>query len=349
MNSSEANKENNIGTLRFLGAFLVLYGHSYSLSAVNQVDPVSPWLVPYTPWHQPMQSLGVTLFFVLSGYLVTQSYLRRKNIFSYLLARCARIYPALIFAVLFCVYVVGFSQTTLSLPEYFHHPLTKNYFWHNLTLVTPEYVLPGVFDNLPNQWSVNGSLWTLPVELRLYFIVGFLGLFGMLSRPRLFNAVLTLGLIYFLVFPELVWHHLCPFKPYLVLSFAIGAFVYVNRAKQWINLKTLLILVCLLAVTFYKNVFGVYDYLSLLTLAVLVLYVSLHIPVTFPKLDKYGDFSYGLYLYAFPLQQLSVTYFGEGKPLTVLVVSFGGALSLAILSWFVIEKPTLRLVRDHTI
>ncbi len=59
-------KDNNIGTLRFLGAFVVLYGHSYALSGINQIDPVSPWLTPYSPWHQPMQSLGVILFFVLS-------------------------------------------------------------------------------------------------------------------------------------------------------------------------------------------------------------------------------------------------------------------------------------------
>ncbi len=214
-----------------------------------------------------------------------------------------------------------------------------------MTLVTPEYVLPGVFDNLPNQWSVNGSLWTLPVELRLYFIVGFLGLFGVLSHIRLFNVVLTLSLIYFLVFPESVWHHLCPFKPYLVLSFAMGSFAYVNRSKQWINLKILLLLAGLSVLAFYKNVLGLYDYLSLLTLAVLVLYVGLHMPVALPKLDRYGDFSYGLYLYAFPLQQLTVTYFGEGKPLTVMVVSLCSALFLAVLSWFVVEKPIMDLLR----
>lgn len=348
MKSGPGQHLNNIGTLRFIGAFMVLFGHSFNLSSDNHLtDPVSVLLLHYMPWTQPLQTLGVILFFGISGYLVTKSYLNKNDLFDYLLARCMRIFPALVVAVMFCVFVVGLVHTTLSTMDYFRDPMTKEYLWVNSTLISIRFILPGVFVDWPLALSVNGSLWTLPTEFRLYLVVALLGVLRVFAYRWLFNIVILFaaaGFLYWLKWVPPLW---APQAPYLVISFLLGMFLCVNEKIIAPDGKNLAILLVLCVMAWHWNKWGIYNYVSLATFIVAVLYLGLYCPLRMPPLDRFGDFSYGLYLYAFPVQQTLVGLVGPGKPWVIVVLSLFCTLLLAALSWRWIEKPAMTMAKNY--
>jgi len=157
---------NNFDFLRFLGAFLVIGAHGYYL------------LEGHTPENDVFKKLfgkdpgrfGVVIFFVISGFLVTKSWLSKESFLSFLMSRVFRIYPAAIVVLLLTIFVLGPLITSLSFSEYIAHEMTLKYF-QNLKIFHLEYFhLPGVFENNPEA-GVNGSLWTLPYELACYITV----------------------------------------------------------------------------------------------------------------------------------------------------------------------------------
>jgi peptidoglycan/LPS O-acetylase OafA/YrhL len=321
---------------------MVLFGHSFALSDVpNPIDPLSALIWNYMPWKQTIQTMGVILFFGISGYLVTQSYMSKNHVLKYLLARCIRIYPALFVAVSFCVIVIGWSHTTLATREYFHHPVTLQYWWVNSTLKSVRFVLPGVFENQPVPFSVNGSLWTLPIELRLYLLVAVLGLLQVFRAVWLLNTIAAVGVFLFLDFPEKFPVMFAPTKPFLVVSFVLGMVFCINRERIKPDLLLLSCLVICCVVARYNDSNGIYDYLALLAFISSVFYLGIHSGIHLPQLDRFGDFSYGLYLYAFPIQQSIVAWLGYGKPWQVLGLSLSCTLLLAMLSWRYIESPLM--------
>jgi peptidoglycan/LPS O-acetylase OafA/YrhL len=117
----------------------------------------------------PLHTLGVYIFFIISGYLITKSWLRAARLAHYLRNRLLRILPGLFAVVLFSVFTLGPVASTLSTAHHFDDDGTWRYLL-NMAL-RPVYVLPGVFEVLPHPRSVNGSLWTLPVEFFCYLIV----------------------------------------------------------------------------------------------------------------------------------------------------------------------------------
>jgi peptidoglycan/LPS O-acetylase OafA/YrhL len=196
--------------------------------------------------------------------------------------------------------------------------------------------LPGVFGTL-NFESVNGSLWSLPIEARLYL---WLGLFGLLSlnRPNRFNpifiALMAIGFLWLTRSP------LTPEKSNLAYAqafFLTGAFAWINRSSiplSWPLLFATLVFAASLHGTehFFVGYFLVLSYGTLF-----LAYV--------PKLPviRHHDFSYGLYLYGWPSQQLVQTiapttgHVGNTIWGTLLAGSF------AVASWFLVESPAMRM------
>lgn len=193
----------------------MIFGHAYHIVGRPFENPI---VAGY-----PGQTLGVVIFFSISGYLITASWSRTKNPISYLAARSLRIFPALV-VVLVCMLVVGPLVTTLTTSAYFDHPATWSYLSH--IILRPQYELPGVWATQPYPNAVNGSLWTLPAEFFCYLLVP---LVFLAPRPLRIPVVLALlaGSVWYSMTPPLesmvVWHSRLSDNALMWAFFAAGA------------------------------------------------------------------------------------------------------------------------------
>lgn len=344
MNNKDISvRDNNINTMRFLGAFMVLWGHTFELcfGPGGGHGPFSDSLRSVAAYNAGLPGIGVAMFFILSGYLVTKSYLHRNNVLTYVESRVLRIFPALWVALLFTVLIIGPLVTKLDLQAYFSGRGTWNYLLYNARLFPDVmYRLPGVFMENPRAGGVNGSLWTLPVELRMYAIVAVLGLMGVLRERALFNIVAVILVMFFIVAPDSFFLLHKPQHERLGLYFLLGAAFYVNADLIRLRFAGVAGLGLLVYLNFQNTA---YNLVFSLWFSYLTLYLAFHPRLRLPDLSKYGDFSYGLYLYAFPLTQLAIFWWGPENPWFIMSVTFAGAMIMAIASWFLIERPAMRL------
>ncbi|WP_456371864.1 acyltransferase family protein [Thiolapillus sp.] len=340
--SDRVRQRNNSFTLiRFLAAYAVLYVHSYGLALGKPgQDVATQWVKSW--WGQSLGELAVMIFFVISGFLVGGSYIHRASPVAFAEARLLRIFPALFAAVVLSVFVVGWYATTMGKQDFLFHPQVWSYVGKNLWLLDGiQYRLPGVFEHNPRTAAVNGSLWTLPIELYMYIMVFALGIAGILKKRWAFNLFFVLLLCFVLGLNQ-GWFNLShPYMKHhdLVLAYATGVFFYVNR--EYISLRLSWVVVVLLIMIVLRDSF-LWVPVKILGLGYLLMTVALHPSLQLPSMDALGDFSYGVYVYAFPVQQLIVQDVSR-SPTQVLILSTMIVLPLAAISWFLLEKPALRL------
>ena len=329
--SYAALPENNYLLLRFMAAVLVIYGHSYAIAKQPRQADLVQHLLRFTF----AGGVGVDVFFIISGFLVTASYLNRRSWPEFMKARCLRILPGLIVCLLATAFLLGPFVTSLSPGEYLSGPQLYADLLHGLTL---HLRLPGVFEHLPQQ-TVNGSLWTLPPEIMLYLLVGLAGASGLLFSPRLYLplllglgalGVLLTGRVHFFEAREL----------YLRLFMLFGAGSLVRVFAAHIPLSTWLLAAAAVPVALLYQSWLFPDAFTLwLVYAVFWLaYV--------PKLhgfNRAGDYSYGLYIYAFPIGQTLRQCFPAILPLELFALGGVWTLGCAMLSWHCVEQPALRL------
>lgn len=223
-------RDNNYNLIRFAAASLVILFHSYHLSGVMW-DPLS-----YLTRHTNLGHFAVSIFFIVSGFLVCKSYVTRRNILVFIEARFLRIFPALIVVIILSVFLIGTIATVKPIKAYLTSMETWNYFIYNSTLIQVHYYLPGVFQDNPYPGAVNGSLWTLPFELWMYIILALFGLLGILNRVNLFNMAMVFCMLLFLLYPKsLLLISSDRYWPILSSYFAAGAFSYLNRRIIPIN------------------------------------------------------------------------------------------------------------------
>ncbi len=185
--AQESARNNNITLLRLLAASAVFWGHCFDLVlGPGQIHQDAPsQVIRLIDAHRGgTAGIGVGLFFVLSGLLVTRSYLNRGSLIDFAVARALRIYPLLIVTVLVSAILLGPFVSILSVSEYFESSIPYRYVLSNGSLWQLVHHLPGVFDENPFR-GVNGSLWTLPIEVSLYVVVGLAGVLGLLRRRTL--------------------------------------------------------------------------------------------------------------------------------------------------------------------
>ena len=321
---------NNFNLLRLVAAWLVVYGHAWAITGTPGTD-----LVGRLTQFKFAGGVAVDMFFVISGFLIAAS-LQRNRLRDYLASRALRILPALIACVLLTVLLLGPLLSTSA--DYWRQPQTWRYLWANASLWSSEFALPGVFDTLPRP-AVNGSLWTLPIEARLYLALVLAGVLGVLTPRRYTPAwLLTLAGVYAYA---AVRH---PLPEYLVndiwcaACFVTGTALWLNRARVRLSWVALLALVVIAALTRGTPWFH-------LPYFALVCYGTLFIAVL-PRLPRirHHDLSYGLYLYGWPAAQL-VQQFSPGGPLHNVAWATPLALALAAGSWFVVERPALGFKR----
>lgn len=278
-------------------------------------------------------TIGVMVFFGISGFLIAQSWTLDAHVGRFLTKRALRIFPALVALLLICVLLIGPLVTGLAPERYFGDADTWSYLVNNALLWTT-HELPGVFVNLPYPLQVNASLWTLQVEMIAYLSIVVVGLLGGL-RYKWFPPLLAAVLI---VAP----HGLVPWTSslFVLQAFAIGSTLYLWR--EHIPWHWALAAAGLLAWAVAP------ESLQLLLAVAVIPYATILIayrgPTTLRRLTTHGDFSYGLYLWAWPVGQVvTLIWAGSITPVAVIAVSLPITYALAVLSWIAIEKPALAL------
>ena len=328
-------RDNNFELLRLLAAAFVVLFHCFALTDRWTQEPL--WkLAP----ELNLGALGVKIFFVLSGFLVTRSWLARESVPSFVTARALRIYPALVAATLFTLLLGGVSSP-LSWGEYLGAAQTRDYAWRVALGWEMVYRLPGAFANNPFPHEVNGSLWTLPIELRLYISLLLAGGVGLLRRRLAWLAAVIALVVLFALRPDLF-----PLAPNtevvreLALLFALGSLAWVWRDALPMSLPAALACVLLVA---WNPGGGARAALFPLLLAYVVLVVAYHPTLRWRSFDLRGDYSYGLYVYSFPVQQTLMERLPFLEPVPLFALSLPLALAVAIASWHLLERPALAL------
>lgn len=349
-----ASRNNNFDLLRLFAAILVLFSHCYPLTG-SAIEP----LVKFTHGFDTFGGMAVACFFVISGFLITRSYLQHNSLFGYFSARILRIFPALLIAVLFAAFIIGPLVTTLPLREYFKSHELFTYVIDN-SYLHMNYVLPSVFVNNPYANAVNGSLWTLPLEFGMYILVAIAGIVGLLKRRNFALIALMLVLVGYFValsfvhmLPAVLQHVIEPAHLDPILCFAFGAIAYIWRDKIILHPRGIVVGITGLALINVLNINPVaFRALFYLTFAYSILWfayqsvASRPSPVSWSKgswLTRYGDFSYGIYIFAFPVQQTVMHYLHFTSPWLLFVTALPVTYGLAVCSWYLIEKPAQRL------
>lgn len=311
-------RENNFDMIRLCAALTVLYAHAYLLYNVTSPQ----WL----GWLNS-GALGVVIFFVTSGYLITGSYLRNQdNLVKYGIARLLRIYPGLLAQYIVVILVIGALGSDLSAMDY----------WRSLSVSAASLLgysisnIPTTFEHVANQGyahEMNGNLWTLLQEVRMYLIIPFVLRFRMLTPALMGYGLWLLG------YQGGEPHNIHELGLVYCWAFLVGSAFYVYRDE--IKIDGAVAALCAVGAVISGNAF-----VSILCVAYAVMWFALRArPV---KIAKYGDLSYGIYIYGFPVQQLFSSWFPDN-----LVMYVGGSLictvALAAFSWKFVEKPALAL------
>ncbi|MEO6690538.1 MAG: acyltransferase [Dokdonella sp.] len=330
-----AQREDNFLLLRFLAAALVIYGHAYAIMA----EKGPPELFTALGWPTYSGSIAVDLFFATSGFLVTGSFLRRRNVLVFMWARALRLLPAYAACVLLSAFVLGAIYTQLRLQDYLHRPATRAYPWVNLHFgVDLRWELPGVFTDNPRRATVNGSLWTLPAEVRMYLWVAILGTLGILARRAYATIMIVALLVAGWLLPDYV--PLVPFDGFLHICamFALGALAYIWRDRIPVHggFVIALALACWLS-----SETRIQPPLFALAELAFTFWFAYRLP--WHGFNRVGDYSYGMYLWGFPCQQMVAHHLPDIAPLTNAALSLPLAVLLGIVSWYAIEKPALSL------
>ena len=330
----ETARSNNFDALRLIAALLVIWGHQF---------PILGLPTPLIAHNEP-GALGVVMFFAISGYLVTHSWRADPHLGRFALRRVLRIWPGLTVAVLLCVLVLGPLVTKLPLHDYFNSSGTLAYL-RNLWLNT-RFALPGVFEAHPIAQSVNGPLWTIPLEVGCYVALALAGTLGAVrtrwAAPMVLVAMMS----------ALQWRYSIPARATVPewsfglqygMVFALGSTLAV-WADFWRG-RTLAAAVLWTGSCYAMHLWGPQPLagqsiiLGLGGLAVLLGQAS------WPLLrgaGRWGDVSYGLYIYAFPIQQLLVALGAQHWGFSpALAATLAASFTLAALSWHCVEKPAL--------
>lgn len=336
--AANSARQNNFNLLRMIAATAVLVSHAFPISfGPDSPEPLAAVL------GISLGTLGVVTFFAISGYFISSSFQNRGSVLQFAVARALRIYPGLLSVLILTVLVLGPMFTKLPLPDYLLDAHTLTYIPKNLVLWPLQYDLPGVFTTTPYPAAINGSLWTLVYEVGCYTIVVVVGVVGLASGGWRFAVFLLAYGGWYLAAILLLrsgGDHLTILRNFheLSLPFVIGMALFQWRERVGFRLP-ILVLLALAAVlshghSWFTQVFvlawsyGVM-YLGFLRWKPLLAYNSL------------GDYSYGMYIYAFPVEQSVASVHVAPGPAAMVVFSLPLTLLLAVFSWHCIEERAL--------
>ncbi|SEM19929.1 Peptidoglycan/LPS O-acetylase OafA/YrhL, contains acyltransferase and SGNH-hydrolase domains [Chryseobacterium taichungense] len=320
--------KNNFDFIRVLLAFIVFLGHLGTLSASEKLA-----FLQYSPIE-----IAVFGFFVVSGFLIARSYERSSGLKSYLKKRIRRILPAYLLVIFLSATLLSLVST-YSFTEYFSDPQVYKYlFWNSLFLNFKAPWLPGVFGNQ----AVNGALWTLKIEMCYYFCVPLLFLlFGKNNKYRNISLMIIyfLSLVYLNYFESI--HKISTAKqlPGSLSYFIPGMLIYFNF-DFFIKNKNILFIIAL--VTVWIDLIFNLVLLSPVMIGIIVLYIAYSFKFL-NNFGKYGDFTYGIYIFHFPIIRVFTTLglFQDYNPYIMAVICMFVVVAVGICSWHFYEKKFL--------
>ncbi|MBB5462863.1 acyltransferase [Paraburkholderia sp. Cpub6] len=321
--------DNNFDFLRVAAALAVLISH---------VRPLHDNTFPLGD----LGAVGVFAFFSMSGYLVSASWERDPHAGRFLSRRALRIFPGLAAAIAFAAFVVGPLVTNLSFGDYIRSPLLLQY-CRSILLYPMSFSLPGVFADNPFRDNVNGSLWTLPMEVFLYGSVMAISLTLRSSQARIAALASLLALCYGLEIRQASGIVLTMPTQELyrcASSFIVGALLWQLRddfrLPDW---SWMPIVVFLLAV--HATAVEVWSLILLVPLATVSFANASYGFIR--RAGRFGDVSYGLYVYAFLIQQTLMHYFPSIGVNRFFVWSAALSAMAGFASWHLIEKRAIKL------
>ena len=324
---------NNFDFLRFVFAFTVAFAHLIELSDLEILKPFKVFF---------NTRLAIDGFFIVSGFLMAKSYENSATIKDYVIRRAKRIIPA--YAVVILVSALLFSTiSTLSLYEYFSNTQFWNYLVANLSFQNYfEPCLPGVFET-NKICAINGALWTIKLEEAFYLSVPVFYWFVRVKKLNFYALIIIVYLLsvtYYMYFLSIDNYRIAKQLPGALAFFATGIVFYKNFSllQKW---KDYIIIPCLVAFVLEHYVFQT-QFLKPIAFGFMVFYVAYSFRFL-NNFGKYGDFTYGIYIYHFPLIQLFVflELFNKYPPLIICTFVLILTLLLAILSWYLVELPYL--------
>lgn len=334
------HRDNSIGFIRLVCSLGVILSHSFVYGGFD----LGPWsLVALTNNQIGLGRLAVDVFFLLSGYLISQSYLRLHSLKHFVWHRFLRIYPAYwVCLLLMATVVAGIGGAQFS----------ASYLLHNFSLAFGvRERIPGLFTHNPVPNIVNGSLWTLPWEMRAYLIVALLGWTRLLSsKPVVWGCFLMLWARFvFQIFshPGLESGPAVSSGARLLCFFFAGVILQLHRPtivmdRKWaIGAAGFLGAAIVIGDLWVHYSAGLFYVVAPLPLGYVVLFLAERMGVT--KINAKNDISYGLYIYG----TLTLNLLAAKNLNTSWPIYFGLALliscSLAWLSWHTVEKPALAM------
>lgn len=334
-------RDNAFDTIRLLAAASVIVSHAFVL--VDGRESVEPLYI-LSDGQITIGRGAVAAFFVVSGLLISMSFERSKTWIKFTMNRALRLLPGLWVCVLALVFLFGPIMTTLPLSDYFRSSETIGFFG-NVAFFARSHSIAGVFDGLPGSDAVNGSLWTLKYEVASYVFGAALLCAGRFKTP----ATLIVWLAAMIATPFIgdpLQHHGAAYHGawmvWLFRFYGAGMLLYllrdripVSRPAAFACLAAILLATFTPAYTEALALFGSYALVATAFLA----------SGWFKKLTHRGDLSYGVYIYAFPVQQALVPFSNETAVpwLTNAALSLPITFLLAGLSWHFVERPALAL------
>ena len=328
--------DNNFTLLRLFAALLVVYGHSFALAAsCGQCFDVTTRFLGY----MYSGDLGLHIFFVVSGFLVTFSMDRSPNLKRFIYSRALRIYPGLLVFIGIAAFVVAPWFSTVGLDEYLSSTELPKFLAVNASATGYYPTLPGLFADSKYPNAIAGTLWTLWIEVRLYLIVALIGCLGLLRSRAAANGSILLLMALGVLFPTyalLLGGN--PDNVRLAGYFAAGALMYVNRNSIPMRLDALLLLIVVAWLSRNRPEYDLYA-------GAVIVYASLLFAfarkIQMPRgLD---DYSFGIYLYGWMIQQVLFELMPGIGPYAMALWAIPLSILAGAVSWHWVEKPALSL------
>lgn len=329
------SRENSFDFIRLLAAVAVIFSHSFALTGSDE-----PGIGKAS-----IGAIGVWIFFILSGYLISKSWDQYPRFNVFFAKRLLRIIPGLMVATVSTIVIAGLFLTSLPLIEFFTRQETFTYL-NNVLIYNPSYILPGIFENNIYPLTVNGSIWTLAYEFTMYLAVAFIGIFKIYKKIPPVYIWVTL-LILTLLMAIVGWDRLSISIFYLnlgqMLIFALMFFsgIMMHKYEKIIELNTRngLFSFCLFIVSSLLLPMAT-PLFAAIFLAYAIFALGKHGAMSW--IARYGDFSYGLYIYAFPIQQMIASITHTLSMPKMFILSFLLTLIASALSWHFVESKALK-------